>query len=191
MLGKSSDTMTAEKLGLRGAVRYEDRPEEINMSIVSTESAVIKVKMAGIDFGKAPSSMETLLGSCVGIAVWDRLTKQGGLAHVVLPDSRGSANLPGKFADTAVAELRKQLIARGAHPSKLTAKITGGSTMFGKRTARDVGEKNHQAVLKYLRQHGIPVVAEHIGGDKGRMIRFSLEDGSVEVSVARQVVKVL
>ena len=99
--------------------------------------------------------------------------------------------MPGKFADTAVAELRKQLLAKGAHPSKMTAKIAGGSTMFGKRTARDVGEKNHRAVLEHLRKHGIPVVAEHIGGDKGRMIRFSLKDGSVEVSIARQVVKVL
>ena len=161
------------------------------MSIVSTESAVIKVKMAGIDFGKSPSSLETLLGSCVGIAVWDRLTKQGGLAHVVLPDSRGATNLPGKFADTAVAELRKQLLARGAHPSKLTAKIAGGSTMFGKKSDRDVGEKNHQAVLEHLRKHGIPVVAHDIGGDKGRMILFSLQDGSVRVSIARQVVKVL
>ncbi len=161
------------------------------MSVAATESKVIKVKMAGIDFGKCPDSLETLLGSCVGIAVWDRLTKQGGLAHVVLPDSRGSTKLPGKFADTAVAELRRQLLATGAHPSKLTAKITGGATMFGKRTDRDVGEKNHQAVLEQLRKHGIPVVAEHIGGEKGRMICFSLEDGSVQVSIARQVVKVI
>ena len=161
------------------------------MSTVSTQSAVIKVKMAGIDFGKAPSSLETLLGSCVGIAVWDRVTKLGGLAHVVLPDSRGATSLPGKFADTAVVELKKQLLAKGAHPSKLTAKIAGGSTMFGKRSDRDVGEKNHQAVLQHLRTHGIPVVAEDIGGEKGRMIRFSLEDGSVEVSIARKVVKVL
>jgi len=147
--------------------------------------------MAGIDFGKGPDSLDTLLGSCIGITVWDRTTTLGGLAHVVLPKSRGRTNLPGKFADTAVAELRRQLLAQGANPKRLTAKIAGGATMFGQRTERDVGEKNHKAVLENLKIHGIPVVAEHIGGDKGRMIRFSLEDGSVTVSIGRQVVKVL
>ena len=161
------------------------------MATITTEPKVIKVKMAGIGFARRPGSLETLLGSCVGIAVWDRMTKLGGLAHVVLPDSRGHVTLPGKFADTAVAELKKQLLGKGALAGKLTAKIAGGATMFGQRTERDVGEKNHQAVLENLKRHGIPVVAEHIGGDKGRMVLFSLEDGSLAVSVGRQVVKVL
>ncbi len=161
------------------------------MAATATEATVIKVKMAGIDFGENPAALDTLLGSCVGIAVWDRITKRGGLAHVVLPDSRGATNLPGKFADTAVAELRKRLIASGANPGGLIAKIAGGSTMFGVRSDRDVGEKNHQAVLKHLKEHGIPLKGEDIGGDKGRMIRLSLADGSVEVSIARKVVKVL
>lgn len=161
------------------------------MATIAAKPTVIKVKMAGIDFGKSPTTLDTLLGSCVGIAVWDRQTKQGGLAHVVLSDSNGATNLPGKFADTAVAELKSRLLAMGANPRKLTAKIAGGATMFGQRTDRDIGEKNYQAVLKHLKKHGIPVLAEHIGGEKGRMIRFSLGDGSVQVSIAREVVKVL
>ncbi len=162
------------------------------MSSVSAEPvAIVKVKMAGIDFGRSPQTLETLLGSCVGVAIWDRSTKQGGLAHVVLPDSQGTSKLPGKFADTAVAELKRRLLASGAHSSKLTAKLAGGATMFGKRTDRDVGERNYQAVLEQLRRHHIPVLAEHIGGENGRIIRFCLQDGSVAVSVARQLVAVL
>ena len=161
------------------------------MTVTTLEPAIIKVKMAGIEFGRSPASLETLLGSCVGIAVWDRVTKQGGLAHVVLPDSRGSISLPGKFADTAVVALRNHLVAKGAYPRKLTAKIAGGATMFGRRSDRDVGEKNYQAVLENLRKHGIRLVAEDIGGEQGRIIRFSLDNGAVEVSVARKVVKVL
>ncbi len=161
------------------------------MPTAAAESTAIKVKMAGVEFGRSPDVLETLLGSCVGIAVWDRVLKQGGLAHVVLPDSRGAANLPGKFADTAVAELKRRLVAQGCSPRTLTAKLAGGSTMFGVRSDRDVGEKNHKAVLEHLSKHGIRSVAEHIGGSKGRMIRFSLADGAVEVSIARQVVTVL
>ncbi len=161
------------------------------MATAVAETTVVKVKMAGIDFARSPDALETLLGSCVGVAVWDRTTKQGGLAHVVLPESRGEVLLPGKFANTAVAELKKQLIARGANPTKLTAKIAGGATMFGQRKEGDIGEKNYQAVLKQLRSARIPMVAEHIGGSKGRMICFSTEDGSVEVSIARVAVATL
>ncbi len=60
--------------------------------------------------------------------------------------------------------------------------------MFGKRTERDVGEKNYRAVKKYLAQEAIPLLAEHIGGSTGRMVCFSPADGSLEVSVARKLV---
>ena len=157
----------------------------------AVEPAIVKVKMAGVDFAESPAVLETLLGSCVGIAIWDRVGKRGGLAHVVLGDSRGSQSLPGKYADTAVVELRKRLLAMGSSPTALVAKIAGGATMFGKRSDRDVGENNHRAVLEHLAKHKIPVVAEEIGGDKGRMIAFSTHDGSVVVSIARKVVKTI
>ena len=161
------------------------------MPETAQKSTVKRVSMAGLDFAEADDFLDTLLGSCVGIAIWDRKAKRGGLAHVVLPDSRGVNKLPGKYADTAVAELKSRLVASGSQPSSLVAKIAGGSTMFGKRTERDVGEKNHRAVLDHLKKHGIPVIAEDIGGDKGRMIRFSPADGSVTINIARKVVKVL
>jgi chemotaxis protein CheD len=157
------------------------------MSTVASPS-LVKVKMAGLEIGRAPTVLETLLGSCVGVAIWDRRSKQGGLAHIVLPDSHGDSRLPGKFADTAIAALRSQLIARGCSPASLTAKIAGGSTMFGKRSERDVGEKNHRAVTEHLRKHNIHLVAEHIGGDKGRIIQFSLEDGRLTVRIGRELV---
>ena len=161
------------------------------MPATAVKPKAIKVKMAGIDFAESPAVLETLLGSCVGIAVWDRKGKRGGLAHVVLDNSRGNTNLPGKYADTAVAELKKRLVSMGSSPSALVAKLAGGATMFGKRSDRDVGERNYRAVLEHLQKHGIRAIAEHIGGDKGRMIAFDTDNGAVTVSIARQVVTVL
>ena len=64
---------------------------------------IIKVGMADLKVVKSPDGVTTLgLGSCVGIAVRDPVTKIGGLAHIMLPDStaiRNNANIP-KFADT-------------------------------------------------------------------------------------------
>ncbi len=161
------------------------------MSTVAAEAQITKVKMAGIEYGKSPDILETLLGSCIGVALWDRTSRTEALAHVVLPDSRGQGKSPGKFADTAIAEMRVKLVARGASPLGLVAKLAGGARMFGEQGTTDIGLQNHEAVLEHLERHKIRVAAEHVGSTKGRMIRFSLADGSVEVRVGREIVEVL
>ena len=76
----------------------------------------------------APAKIRTLLGSCVGVVLYDRVARLGGLAHIVLPDSRGAADHPGKFADTAIpamiAEIERQLQAQAR--GRLVAKLAGG-----------------------------------------------------------------
>ena len=45
------------------------------------------------------------LGSCVGMAAYDPVSKVAGMAHIVLPRSDGRSGLPAKFADTAIPAL--------------------------------------------------------------------------------------
>ena len=82
---------------------------------------IIKVGMADLKVCVSPDAVTTLgLGSCVGIAIRDPVTKIGGLAHIMLPDStqiRNNSNIP-KFADTGIAELVRQMVARGAKDRK-------------------------------------------------------------------------
>ena len=161
------------------------------MAVCTAKSALLRVKMAGIGFGQAPDELETLLGSCVGIAIWERKSKLGALAHIVLPKNPGTASTPGKFADTAISDMKQKLVARGANPRRLTAKIAGGATMFGPATAQDIGKRNCEAVLEYLRKAEISVLAQHIGGEQGRQVRFSTSDGSLSVKIARKQVAVI
>ena len=94
----------------------------------------IKVGMADLNVCVSPNSIATLgLGSCVGIAIRDPVTKIGGLAHIMLPDSttiRNNSNIP-KFADTGIEELVRQVTKKGANRARLVAKIAGGAQMFG------------------------------------------------------------
>ena len=72
-------------------------------------SEIIKVGMADLKTCVSPDGVTTLgLGSCVGIAIRDPVTKIGGLAHIMLPDSttiRNSSQNIAKFADTGIDEL--------------------------------------------------------------------------------------
>jgi chemotaxis protein CheD len=126
------------------------------------------------------------LGSCIGLALLDRSSPVAGLAHVVLPESRDGAAVPGKFADTAVPELLRQMIALGAAKSRLTAVLVGGAQMFasGASGSLDIGRRNEHAVRTALAVAGIAVTAAVTGGSSGRTMRVHLESGLVTCKAA-------
>ncbi|AEX85162.1 chemotaxis protein CheD [Marinitoga sp. 1135] len=130
---------------------------------------------------KTPDVLVTLgLGSCVGVCIWDKTTKVGGLIHVMLPQSNSpNAPKPGKYADLGIPLLLEDIKKLGAKGS-LTAKIFGGSAMF-KGSSMDIGSKNVAAVKEHLKKNGIRIIAEDTGGNRARSIEFNLETGEVLV----------
>jgi chemotaxis protein CheD len=130
------------------------------------------------------------LGSCIGVALLDRGSLTAGLAHVVLPESReGNVAVPGKFADTAVPELLRQVVALGAVKSRLSAVLVGGAQMFasGASGSLDIGRRNEQAVRTALAVAGIPITVAVTGGSAGRTMRVHLESGIVTCKQAGSV----
>jgi chemotaxis protein CheD len=144
---------------------------------------VIKVGMADLNVCVSPDSITTLgLGSCVGIAIRDPVTKIGGLAHIMLPDStsvRTTVNVP-KFADTGITELVRLVVAKGANRGRLVAKIAGGAQMFSYQSKSDmvrVGDRNVEATKKKLAELKIPIIAQDTGKNYGRTVIFYPETG--------------
>ena len=144
---------------------------------------MIKVGMADLNICHAPDAITTLgLGSCVGVALYDKPKKLAGLVHVMLPDStqvRQNQNR-AKFADTGIDYLIEQMEKEGALKSRLTAKIAGGAQMFAFSTNNDmlrVGERNVEAVKAKLRKLGIHILAEDTGLNFGRTVEFYPEAG--------------
>lgn len=144
---------------------------------------MIKVGMADLNIAKSPDSLTTIgLGSCIGIAVYDPITKIGGLAHIMLPDStrmKNNSNI-AKFADTGIDELIKRMIAAGASKTRMVAKIAGGAKMFevsGLSEVGNIGAKNAEASKKKLRELGIRLVAEDTGLNYGRTVELYCENG--------------
>ena len=121
---------------------------------------VIKVGMADLKVCKAPDSLTTLgLGSCVGVALYDKSTKITGLAHVMLPSSKEISNNSNiaKFADTGIDETIRLMKEKGANMSHVVAKIAGGAQMFAfsarNNDMLNVGERNVKAVKEKLKEH--------------------------------------
>jgi chemotaxis protein CheD len=145
------------------------------------------VRVADWGAGRGEEALVTLgLGSCVAIMLHDAQAGVGGMAHVLLPSrslARDTSN-PAKFPETAVPFLSEQLRALGADPRRLVAKLAGGASMFAQLmmpSAVQMGERNLVATHNALRLAGIPLVAEAVGGQAGRSVRFFVADGRVEI----------
>ena len=136
--------------------------------------------------GRADVLVSLGLGSCIGLALVDRRTGVAGLAHVVLPDSGGNlADNVLKFADRAVPELVKRVVAAGGRRLRLEAALVGGASMFTtSRAALEVGQRNEAAVREQLEGLRIPVIAAETGGTRGRTIRVHVNSLQVTVREA-------
>ena len=137
----------------------------------------VQVRMGELAVGGADTTFRALLGSCVGVVLFDHEAGVAGMAHVVLPSSTSHDGPPGKFADTAVAELIQQLETLGGRHPRLRAKMAGGSRMFGTSAAVPIGDQNVEAVLAQLSSAGIPVTGSDCGGTSGRRMNFSVATG--------------
>ncbi|KAB8138760.1 chemotaxis protein CheD [Gracilibacillus oryzae] len=155
------------------------------MTITTT---MIKVGIADLKTAKAPNMLKTSgLGSCVGVVVYETSQKIAGLAHVMLPDSTVSkreTNNAMKYADTALDILLKELQEHGAKKYALRAKMAGGAHMFSFRSDNKmlrIGDRNVEAVRNILARYSIPILAEDVGGNKGRTIEFNIETSMLEI----------
>jgi chemotaxis protein CheD len=133
----------------------------------------------------APVQIRTLLGSCAGVVLYDRVSRVGGVAHIVLPNSRGTTDQPGRFADTAIPALVSDVERTIGRPARgrLVAKIAGAASMFQTGSALNIGRMNQEAVDRVLESLGIAVVARDVGGDAGRHLTLDTRSGMVTVRI--------
>jgi chemotaxis protein CheD len=145
----------------------------------------VKVGIAEYEVAAGGTALTTSgLGSCIGLALYDRTAGVIGLVHVMLPTADGGDGAPAKFADSGTERLIEAMAEAGADPDRLAAKLAGGSDMLEfSGEEESIGTRNAETVRATLDEHGIPVVAEDVGGDYGRSLRLD-PDGDLAVKSA-------
>lgn len=161
------------------------------------DSKEIKVGIADLKVAKVPDKLMTIgLGSCVGIALIDKIAGVGGLAHIMLPDSTKFSKVTNdvKFADLAIPILINEMKNNGANVRNLKAKIAGGASMFtfsDSKINMDIGDRNSKAVKEVLKNFGISIESEDVGGNKGRTITFDTTSGALLVKTVGEGIKTI
>jgi chemotaxis protein CheD len=142
------------------------------------------IRIGEIRFGIDSDCLKTFVGSCVAIVLHDPINRTAALAHVQLPTSADQPTSElGRYADTAVPELVRQLQRRSRHGVSPVAHIAGGADMFPVSHARSVGRLNTTAVKGLLLSHRIPILTEHCGGTLARRLVFDIQSGRLQIEL--------
>ncbi|MBL8068603.1 MAG: chemotaxis protein CheD [Armatimonadetes bacterium] len=146
------------------------------------------VGMAEIKVASGPAKFTCLgLGSCIGLVALDEQADVCGMIHIMLPEAFKDkpVDKPGKFADTGIPELLRQLESLGAQRNRLVISYAGGAQVFkfgsDSNSRMDVGLRNAEAVAVILKSLGLRPLASDVGGSSGRTVTVLSEDGLVNV----------
>lgn len=156
----------------------------------------VSIGLAEMKVIRPPDSIITYgLGSCVGLVLYDKVTKIAGMVHIVLPNynkAQPSVNI-AKCADTAVAALLTSMIKEGAKRPSIVAKMAGGAHMFKGATnpLLKVGEKNVAVTKQMLKKLAIALVAEDVLGNNGRTVEFFPDSGNFVVKTLGKGEKII
>ena len=127
-----------------------------------------------------PVVLQTILGSCVAVCLWDPVLRAGGMNHILLPGGRLDPD-NSRYGANAMELLINGLMKLGCDRYRLLAKAFGGANVLVGLKHRSTGDLNTDFVRKYLSDEGIPLVAQRLGGLHGVHVRFSTDTGEVLV----------
>jgi len=150
---------------------------------VTEETASVYLHAGELFASATACTIATIVGSCVAVCLFDPTRRIGGANHYLLSESFGSAPASARFGNVAIPELVLRALALGSRKGDLSAKIfRGASTTAGLGGgASSLGSKNVQIARRILSAERIPIVAEDIGGERGRKIIFHTAEGHVWV----------
>ena len=120
----------------------------------------------------------TTLGSCIAACLWDRHAQIGGMNHFMLPDGAGDS---GRYGSFAMELLINEMMKRGAVKSRMEAKIFGGGAVIAGMNTINVGERNTNFVIDYLKTERIPIVSKDVMDVYPRKVCFLPHSGKAMV----------
>ena len=126
--------------------------------------------------------IETVLGSCVAVCLFDPIYQVGGMNHIFLPEKLDIKYFDDntRYGINAMEILINKIMNMGGKRKNIVAKVFGGSSLFPSIFEEDgVGAKNVKFVLKFLEQERIKIITKDVKGYDTRKIYFHTDTGDV------------
>jgi len=129
------------------------------------------------------------LGSCVAVCLWDPEALIGGMLHYLLPEAilnpERARRQPAAFADTGIPMLFRAAYEIGLSKHRCRVHLLGGAAGVGS----EIGLRNTLFAKRLLRQNGVHVHGEALGGNAVRTVTLAVASGHLQVSCGRSVIQ--
>lgn len=126
----------------------------------------------------------TILGSCVGICLYNHKLQLGGMNHYMLALWNGNGLASPRFGNIANEKLLQEVIQLGSTKMHLVAKVFGGANQTV--SYNDVGTRNIEVAFEFLERMEVPVIAKNVGGEIGRKLVFDTYTGEVRMKFVQK-----
>jgi len=135
---------------------------------------------AELFISKTPYQVNTILGSCVSVCLFDPVTHIGGINHFMLPYWNGQGLASPKYGNIAIERLTDKMISLGCNKINIKAKIFGGGEVIETNIVQfHIGKRNIELARTMLEDLKIPIISSSVGGKLGRKIEFLTSTGDV------------
>ncbi len=137
---------------------------------------------------KEPYLVNTILGSCVAVCLYDPVLRIGGINHYMLPFWNGEGLASPKYGNIAIERLLEKMMSLGSRKNNIVAKVFGGGEVIDTQISQfHIGERNIAVAQQVLKEINIKIAGQSLGGKNGRKIQFNTETGAVlQKIIARQ-----
>ncbi|OQY60450.1 MAG: chemotaxis protein CheD [Desulfobacteraceae bacterium 4572_88] len=151
-------------------------------SPVSTREKIVGIHIGEYHASRHSAIIQTLVGSCVAVCLFDPVNHVGGMNHILLP---GGADMrrfdsSARYGINAMELLINRIMNLEGNRHRLVAKIFGGAHLLPAISEENgVGKKNIAFVLEFLRNESIRIISRDLAGHASRRLFFLTDTGEV------------
>jgi len=122
------------------------------------------------------------LGSCLGVCIYDSVSRVGGLLHYMLPESSideaKARQAPFMFGDTGIPLLFKETYRLGAVKNRLRVIVAGGAGILDQKGFFNIGKRNYTLLRKLFWKNNVMIDFEDVGGNVNRTLKLEVANGT-------------
>jgi chemotaxis protein CheD len=178
-------TMQPELDGFQGINRYWDK---------TNDRYAAKILPGEYYVTTHDEIIVTVLGSCVSACIRDKVFGIGGMNHFMLPANKGeditSSSYMGestRYGNFAMEQMINDILKNGGNRKNLEVKLFGGGRVLKNMSTLDIGQKNIDFVLQYIRDESLQLTAQDLGDIYPRKVIYFPQSGRVRVKKLRTI----
>jgi chemotaxis protein CheD len=156
----------------------------MSSEVQTSKSKTLHIRLSDMKLSKSEEELlcATHLGTDLGISIFDREAKVGGMFHPMLPDSTVFPDMAKKnpfiFVDTGLTAMLEQARALGADQQRMEVCMAGGADFMGKKLGLfSVGAQNIAKAMEILKKTGVKVSQQSVGGNLMRSLYLNIGTG--------------